>query len=137
GWGAGGGQAAGGGVGVPAACRGGGLAWLAPEPVPDFLIGVPVPAIAEDLDEALADLAAYSLVQRNPDRQEFSVHRLVQDVTRRSLGGAGAHTALTQALGGLGDAFTGDAGGPRERTEKERLAHPVRARRGDREGAER
>jgi hypothetical protein len=62
------------------------LAWLAPEPVPNFLIGVPVPGIAADgTEEALADLAGYSLVRRNPESQEFSVHRLVQDVTRRSL----------------------------------------------------
>jgi hypothetical protein len=62
------------------------VAWLAPEPVPNFLIEVRAPGIAaEDVEEALADLAAYSLVRRNPPRQEFSVHRLVQDVTRRSL----------------------------------------------------
>jgi hypothetical protein len=43
------------------------LAWLAPEPVPNFLIDVPVPGIAtEDTEEALADLADYSLVRRNP-----------------------------------------------------------------------
>jgi len=114
-------------VGVPARRLLERLAWLAPEPVPDFLIAVPVPAIAEDLDEALADLAAYSLVQRNPDRQEFSVHRLVQDVTRRSLSGADAQAALTQALGWLDDAFTGDADDPRERPKMERLAPHVRA----------
>jgi len=62
------------------------LAWLAPEPVPNFLGEVPVPGIAaEDTEEALADLAGYSLVRRNPQSQQFSVHRLVQDVTRRSL----------------------------------------------------
>jgi len=114
-------------VGVPARRLLERLAWLAPEPVPDFLIAVPVPGIAEDLDEALAELAAYSLVRRNPDRQEFSVHRLVQDVTRRSLSGADARAALTQALGWLDDAFMGDADDPRQRPKMERLAPHVRA----------
>jgi hypothetical protein len=64
------------------------LSWLAPEPVPNFLIEVPVPGIAaEDTEEALVDLAGYSLVRRNPQSQEFSVHRLVQDVTQRNLAG--------------------------------------------------
>jgi Domain of unknown function (DUF4062) len=76
------------------------LAWLAPEPVPNFLIDVPVPGIAaEDTEEALADLADYSLVRRNPQSQEFSVHRLVQDVTRRSLTGQDQPPSLVEALG--------------------------------------
>jgi hypothetical protein len=41
--------------------------WLAPELVPNFVIDVRVPDIAaEDIEEALADLAGYSLVRRNP-----------------------------------------------------------------------
>jgi tetratricopeptide (TPR) repeat protein len=104
------------------------LAWLAPEPVPDFLLEVPISGIAaDDLGEALADLADYSLVRRNPDRQEFSVHRLVQDVTRRSLSGEDAHTALQQALAWLDAAFTGDARDLRVRPKMERLAPHIRA----------
>ena len=69
------------------------LAWLAPEPVPDSLLAMPVSGVApDDLGDALADLAEYSLVRRNTEKQEFNVHRLVQDVTRRSLGAEDAHT---------------------------------------------
>jgi tetratricopeptide (TPR) repeat protein len=115
-------------VGVPARRLLERLAWLAPEPVPDFLIKVPVGGIAaDDLGDALADLAEYSLVRRNTEKQEFSVHRLVQDVTRRSLNGDDAHTALLQALTWLDAAFTGDAGDLRERPKMERLAPHVRA----------
>jgi tetratricopeptide (TPR) repeat protein len=85
------------------------LAWLAPEPVPIFLIGVPVPAIAEDTEEALADLAGYSLVRRNPQSQEFSVHRLVQDVTRRNLVEQERPSSLVEALGWINAAFPFDA----------------------------
>ena len=38
------------------------------------------------LDNCWIDLAEYSLVTRDAERPEFLVHRLVQDVTRRSLG---------------------------------------------------
>jgi hypothetical protein len=58
------------------------LAWFAPDPIPDFVLDVPTPwAKSENnLREALADLAAYSLVTRTSDA--FSVHGLVQEVTR-------------------------------------------------------
>jgi len=40
--------------------------------VPNFLLEVPEPNIAvEDLDEALADIAAYSLVRRNSEKQGY------------------------------------------------------------------
>jgi hypothetical protein len=53
------------------------LAWLAPEPVPEFLLDVPVPEDeGEDLHEALADLAAYSLATRDPEEPRFLVHGL-------------------------------------------------------------
>jgi hypothetical protein len=105
------------------------------ERVPGFLVEAPVPPPlagegrvgAADLDEALADLAEYSLVRRNPDRQEFSVHRLVQDVTRRSLNREDAHTALMHALTWLDHAFTGEADDLRERPKMERLAPHVRS----------
>ena len=61
------------------------LAWLASEPVPEFLFDIPVPETESgDLREALADLAAYSLATREPNEPQFSVHRLVQDVTLAS-----------------------------------------------------
>jgi tetratricopeptide (TPR) repeat protein len=86
------------------------LAFLAPEPVPEFLLDVPVPAAEdEDLREAIVDLAAYSLVARDPDAEQFSVHRLVQDATRRSLDPAASRQRLTEALGWVDFAFDHDA----------------------------
>ena len=86
------------------------LAFLAPDPVPEFLLDVPVPgADAEDAHAALDDLATYSLATRDPEGNTFLVHRLVQDVTRRGLDEAGIATQrLTEALGWVNDAFEGD-----------------------------
>ena len=85
------------------------LAWFAPEPIPNFLLEVPVPDVAgDDLAEALADVADYSLARRNPDKQEFSMHRLVQDVTRRGLAETERRGGLVEALAWLNAAFTGD-----------------------------
>src|ERR1019366_2912794 len=87
------------------------LAFLAPDPVPGFLLDTPVPgAEAEDAAAALDDLAAYSLVTRDAESGTFVVHRLVQDVTRRGLAEAGTTTIrLTEALGWANAAFIGDA----------------------------
>jgi hypothetical protein len=99
------------------------LAWLAPEPVPNFLIEVPVPDIAaEDIEEALADLAAYSLVRRNPQSQEFSIHRLVQDVARRSFAGEERPRSLVEALGWINAGFPFDTGDVRNWPQAEALA---------------
>jgi tetratricopeptide (TPR) repeat protein len=62
------------------------LSWLAPDPIPESLLAVPIPNSRLDelvLRDALADLEAYSLVTRDADSPAFTVHRLVQDVTRR------------------------------------------------------
>jgi tetratricopeptide (TPR) repeat protein len=85
------------------------LAWFAPEPVPAFLLEVPVPDVeSEDPADALAALAEYSFARRNPDKQEFSIHRLVLDVTRRGLGQEERRRRLVEALAWLNDAFAGD-----------------------------
>jgi tetratricopeptide (TPR) repeat protein len=84
------------------------LAWLAPEPVPEFLLDVPIPEDeGEDLYEALADLAAYSLATRDPAEPRFLVHGLVQEVTRRSLDAA-PQQRLAEALGWVNAAFDGN-----------------------------
>ena len=86
------------------------LAWLAPEKVPEALIDVPIPgAEAENLRDAFDDLAAYSLVTRDAEGPFFLVHRLVQDVTRRSLPGEAQPRSLVEALGWIDAAFTGSA----------------------------
>jgi tetratricopeptide (TPR) repeat protein len=86
------------------------LAWLAPERVPETLLDVPIPdAEAENLREAYDDLAAYSLVTRDAEGPFFLVHRLVQDVTRRSLAGEARQRSLVAALRWINAAFTGSA----------------------------
>jgi tetratricopeptide (TPR) repeat protein len=85
------------------------LAWLAPEKVPESLLDVTIPgAEDENLHEAFDDLAAYSLLTRDVEGPFFLVHRLVQDVTRRSLGGEARQRSLVEALGWIDAAFTGD-----------------------------
>jgi len=85
------------------------LAWFAPEPIPNFLLEVPVPDVAgDDLADALANLADYSLARRDPDKQEFIVHRLVQEVTRRGLAEQERRRRLVEALAWTDMAFAGD-----------------------------
>src|SRR5215472_5893321 len=70
-------------------------AFLHPDAIPEEILGAGAPAlgpvlgpVAGDpirLDEALADLATLSLVQRDPRSHTLHVHRLVQDVVRSSL----------------------------------------------------
>ena len=82
------------------------LAFLAPEPVPGFLLEA-----ADPESEAVDDLARYSLLTRDPANGTVMVHRLVQDVTRRGLQAAGRVTStLTEALDWVNEAFTGDPG---------------------------
>jgi tetratricopeptide (TPR) repeat protein len=85
------------------------LSWFAPEPIPDFLLELPVlsPWAAEFAD-ALTNLADYSLARRNPTKQEFSVHRLVQHVTRRGLVEQERRRSLVEALAWVNAGFAGD-----------------------------
>src|SRR5205807_4798281 len=102
------------------------LAWLAPEKVPESLIDVPIPgAEAESLHDALDDLAAYSLVTRDAEGPFFLVHRLVQDVTRRSLAGEARQRSLVEALGWINAAFPFDADDVRYWPQAEPLAPPA------------
>lgn len=87
------------------------LAWLAPDPIPESLLEVPVPDLPTDEGdsaEALAELEAFSLVTRATDRPEFSVHRLVQAVTRHDLQEDGVPKRLMEALGWVAVASVGD-----------------------------
>ncbi len=88
------------------------LCFLAPEPVPESLLDVPVPGPAEagDAHAALDDLTAYSLATRDPEGETFVLHRLVMDVTRRGLAQSGTdRQRLTEALGWIDAAFAGNA----------------------------
>jgi tetratricopeptide (TPR) repeat protein len=87
------------------------LAWLAPDPIPESLLDVPVPGQEKSLSDprdALADLEAYSLVTRADEKPAFSVHRLVQDVTRRSLLGDTRYNLPADSLCWIDLAFSGD-----------------------------
>ncbi|MSP01419.1 MAG: tetratricopeptide repeat protein [Acetobacteraceae bacterium] len=94
------------------------LAFLAPDPVPGFLLDVAVPgapqaavgAAAEDAREAMLELARYSLVKRDTQADRFTIHRLIQDATRRGLDPAIALQRLTDSLGWLNAGFEGDPG---------------------------
>jgi tetratricopeptide (TPR) repeat protein len=88
-----------------------------------FLLDVAIPdAETEDLHDALANLAAVSLVMRELEGDRFAVHRLVQDVTRRSLDPSGSRQRLTEALGWANAAFTDDPGDARTWSRLDRLA---------------
>ncbi len=82
------------------------LSWLAPEPVPVSLLDVPVPGATGDPLEALADLAAYSLVTRDTVASTFLAHRLVLDVTRLALPEAMGRQRLEEALTWVNAAFS-------------------------------
>jgi hypothetical protein len=134
------------------------LAWLAPEPVPGFLLEVPVTSSQRDSwkrgyhrmwptsrpgfllevpvksswpatrgllkclgrfarkqwqrgtnsdpADTLTNLADYSLARWDPEHQEFSVHRLVQDATRRGLAENDRQRSLGEAIAWLETAFT-------------------------------
>ena len=90
------------------------LAWFAPDPIPESLFDVPEPtgeppaADPTPPQDALVELEKYSLVTRAPRSPTFTVHRLVQAVTRQSLAQDTRHEALTGALRWLDDAFVGD-----------------------------
>jgi tetratricopeptide (TPR) repeat protein len=86
------------------------LAWLAPAPIPETLLEVPVPELDPfDLDalDALIELESYALVTRfaTPD---FGVHPLVQEVTRNIQRDDRGHTVLKEALNWVNGAFVGD-----------------------------
>jgi tetratricopeptide (TPR) repeat protein len=103
------------------------LAFLASEKVPEFLLDVPIPgAEAEDLHGALEDLATYSLVTRDEGRY-FLVHRLVQDVTRRSLADERSDERLTETLRWIDAAFPGEASDAGSWPRAEPLAPHARA----------
>src|SRR5262249_10197402 len=87
------------------------LAFLAPEPVPDHLLDVPVTSPEGfDAHDALADLFAYSLATRLVESKEpsFSIHRLVQEFTRERLDAAKRNEVLAEALGWVSAAFVDD-----------------------------
>jgi Domain of unknown function (DUF4062)/NB-ARC domain len=60
------------------------LAWLAPEPIPLSLLEGNI-VDGADARDALAGLASWSLARWNADGDNFTIHRLVQEITRQRL----------------------------------------------------
>ena len=92
------------------------LAFLAPEPIPEFLLDVEAPD-AEPLDAraALGELYAYSLaapteIEGRYRQPAFVVHRLVQDFARASTNAKREDEMLREALAWINEAFVGNAG---------------------------
>lgn len=86
-------------IGAEALCLLNMLAFFAPDPIPASLLDVFVPGIRDgEQRNALAELDAYSLVTWASDTPSFTVHRLVQDVTRRSLVASARNAAVTNAI---------------------------------------
>jgi DNA-binding response OmpR family regulator/tetratricopeptide (TPR) repeat protein len=112
------------------------LSWLALEPVPYFLLEIPLPEDSigrrevkgqpqdstQDQFEALDDLAGLSLVRRDSENSEFRVHRLVQDVTRRGLTDEMRRSSLIETLRWIIDGFKGNPEGLKTRSRLDRIA---------------
>ena len=104
------------------------LAWLGPEPIPESLLDVSVPELGVTTDiDALTNLETYSLIKREAASPTFTVHRLVQDVTRRSLRDEPEHRHLDEALNWINNAFVGDPEDVRTWPTLEPLAPHIRA----------
>jgi hypothetical protein len=92
------------------------LACLAPEPVPVLVLENWAVEGAEATD-ALAELASWSLARWTADKDAFTVHRLVQEITRRSLTEEGMMASLESVLAQIGaslpDPEWNEAGSPR------------------------
>jgi tetratricopeptide (TPR) repeat protein len=80
------------------------LAWFAPEPIPLSLFEEYI-ADGPDARDALAGLASWSLARWMADEGRFTVHRLVQEVTRGRLLDEERSSTLSSALGILGSAL--------------------------------
>jgi tetratricopeptide (TPR) repeat protein len=90
-------------------------AFLAPEPIPETLLNVAVPGgdMGFEARKAMLELFRYSLASRvavvgQEGKRALSIHRLVQEFTRRRLDTAKSGGVLSEALGWVNVAFVGD-----------------------------
>jgi tetratricopeptide (TPR) repeat protein len=82
------------------------LSWLAPDPLPrNALEGLPDPA---DARRHLSELDHLHLVRFQQDGKSFTVHRLVQEITRQKQTEPIPPPALVTALRWINDLFIGD-----------------------------
>ena len=87
------------------------LAWLSPAPIPESLLDVPSPGEAANpgvVFDALVELEGLSLLNRSGEAPQFTVHRLVQEVTRLRQDSAQEPYELEAALAWINAAFVGD-----------------------------
>ena len=68
------------------------LSWLAPEPIPRSLLP------EGETQDALADLAGFSLAKLDESGVKFRIHGLVQDVTREQQSSDETATSFRSAL---------------------------------------
>jgi tetratricopeptide (TPR) repeat protein len=93
------------------------LAFLAPEPVPNFLLEVAAPGAPPDFDaqKGRSDLLGFSLISKaeieagKTVTEAFATHRLVQDFARRRMQEPHRRERLQEALGWVSAAFVGQA----------------------------
>ncbi len=100
------------------------LAWLGAEPVPNFFISMVGNTHfrgANDIEGAYVEIAGLCLIQRSQLRDEFSIHRLVQDMTRRTLSEHARQDSLQDVLDWIHFAFVTTANNFRSWREAEVL----------------
>ena len=88
------------------------FAWFASDPIQESIFETPIPGVEfEDMLLFFTELEQYSMLKRNNEsgREEFTIHRLVQDVTRQWQQKDTNTKQLTEALNWLNDAFVGSA----------------------------
>lgn len=85
------------------------LAWLAPDPIPKSLLDVKILLTpVEESKNAWQELKKYSLVKSNTDRTAFTVHKLVQEVTRIKINESKIKDNLEVTIEWISDGFIGD-----------------------------
>ncbi|MES2851073.1 MAG: tetratricopeptide repeat protein [Bacteroidota bacterium] len=85
------------------------LSWLSTDRIPKTLLDVEVPdATKIDAISAWGELKQYSLAASSDDRKTFTVHKLVQDITRHKIDKNTRVQTLTETVKWLDKAFTGD-----------------------------
>ena len=85
------------------------LSWFGPESIPNSILKIQIEAIEPNgIEAAFFELKKYSMVQPNFEKEEFTIHRLVQDVTRQWQQKDTNTMQLAESLNWLNDAFAGD-----------------------------
>jgi len=85
------------------------LAWFAPDPIPKTILETDVLELPPmDMLSAWAELKGLSLCSSTADKTAFTVHRLVQEVTRNWMDEQTAETSLKEALLWIDAAFVGE-----------------------------